>query len=1301
MSTKTSGEDEHTSRMSECERYIRRAVKERILMLDGAMGTMIQKYEFGEKEYRGERFKDFHAPNGLKGNNDLLSLTQPDAIREIHEKYLESGADIIETNTFSATSIAMADYHMEHLVRELNVQSVKLAQEACDKYNKKDPSKPRFVAGAIGPTNRTASISPKVDDPSNRNTSFDELKKTYREQVDALAEAGCQIFFVETIFDTLNAKAALYAIEEYHQAHAESPRIPIFVSGTITDQSGRTLSGQTTEAFYTSIRHAKPLCVGLNCALGAPQMLPFLQRLSNIAECYVHAYPNAGLPNAMGAYDCTPEDMAKDIGVFMSQGLLNFAGGCCGSTPPHIAAVAKASVGPKMKRRPAREFNSTSEDEEDAESKRPMMVLSGLEQLVVDRSRFQFLNVGERCNIAGSRKFARLLKAKEWSKLMDIARKQVEDGAMVLDLNVDDGLIDGVEAMGHFLRIAMTEPDICKVPFMIDSSKFHIIEEGLKWVQGKCIVNSISLKGGEKEFVRQATIVKQYGAAVVVMAFDEKGQAATYEDKVRICERSYRILVDRVGFPPEDIIFDPNILTIATGMKEHNSYAIDFINATKEIKRRCPHCKISGGVSNLSFGFRGVNVVREAIHAVFLYHAVNAGMDMGIVNAGLMEVYDDIEPELRKLCEDVVLNRNQGEDGNRASEALLERAEKERELAIARKKGGVVTTKKVAWREKPVKERITYSLVKGIPTHIDEDVEEARKLFDRPLEVIEGPLMDGMSVVGDLFGSGKMFLPQVIKSARVMKKAVAYLLPFMDEEKKANLASGKSDDSGNQKTFLLATVAGDVHDIGKNIVKVVLECNNFKVVDLGVMVPKHVILDEAKKHNADAIGLSGLITPSLDQMVDVAKEMSRRGMKVPLLIGGATTSRMHTAVKISPHYSTFDHPVVHVLDASRAVVVLGQLLDSNEEKREEYVDDIMDLYEEMREEYASSQTERKMIDYSSARKRRLSIDWTTYVPPVPKISSGKPQVEKGLSLESVVPYIDWHPFFQTWELRGRYPNRGYPKIFNDPTVGEAARKLFDEAQVMLKEIVRSKSLELRAVHAVWPANSTEDGEDVIVYSDDDTRKKEVGRFCMLRQQQKKEDENAPHLSLADFVAPEGSGKRDYMGGFAVGVFGVDKLVKMHESNNDDYAKIMVQALADRLAEAYAEQLHERIRRETWGYAQNEKLSNEQLLKVKYQGIRPAPGYPSQPDHTEKRMLWKMLDAEKLAGIQLTDSLAMLPASAVSALVFANPESRYFAVGHVNKDQVTSYASRKGMTMEDTEQWLAPILNYERAVVESK
>jgi len=1193
--------------------YLTKSAKERIMFLDGGMGTMIQRHRLEEEDFRGERFKDWSGPL-LKGNNDLLSLTLPGVIREIHLKYLRAGSDIIETNTFSGTVVAQADYKMQHLVHELNKKSALLAREAVDIVSKEDPSRPRFVAGAVGPTNQTLSLSPKVEDPGFRTITFDDLAKAYYDQVDGLIAGGVDILFVETIFDTLNAKAAVFAIDQYYEDHPKQERLPLIISGTIVDQSGRTLSGQTTEAFYVSLRHSKPIAIGLNCALGAKQMKPFMQRLANEAECFTSCYPNAGLPNAMGAYDETPEQMAEQLVDFAKDNLLNFVGGCCGSTPPHIAAI-KAAI-EKSGFRP-RTWKPKPRDS--------MMRLSGLEDLVVDKSRFTFLNVGERCNIAGSARFKRIIKKDDMPKAIEIARKQVEDGAMVIDVNMDDGMIDGKKMMTKFLNIAATEPEVAKAPFMVDSSKFDICLQGIKCLQGKSIVNSISLKVGEKLFREQAKLLKRHGCAIVVMAFDENGQADDEAKKVSIVQRSYKILVDDIGFPPEDIIFDPNILTIATGLEVHNNYGVDFINATKRIKDTCPGSKISGGVSNLSFGFRGVNVIREAMHAVFLYHAVKNGMDMGIVNAGMMEVYDDIEPALLKLVEDVVLNRDPG-----ATELLLERSLEEREkIADAKSKGLKRPKKKMEWRQQSVEERLKYALIKGIPDHVEADTEEARVQMlaegKATLTVIEGPLMSGMNVVGDLFGSGKMFLPQVIKSARVMKRAVAYLIPFMEAEKAEKRAAAEAtgevvgdadaDDSYAGK-ILLATVKGDVHDIGKNIVGVVLGCNNYKVIDLGVMVTCDRILAAAKEHKVDIVGLSGLITPSLDEMVFVAKEFEKAGMKMPILIGGATTSRMHTAVKIAPHYSAHAQ---HVLDASRSVGVVSSLLDTNTEAQAEFCDEIKDLYDEMREEYLESRSDVDLVSIADARAKALVIDWAKHPPaPAPKVSG---IIEKTYTLEQVLPYIDWNPFFQTWEIRGKYPNRGYPKVFNDADVGAAARKLYDEAVAMLKNIVADKSLEVRAVQAIFPANRR--GDDVIVY-EDASRRAAKATFCMLRQQVEKDDKATRHNCLSDFIAPEGKGA-SHLGMFAVGVFGVDKLVAKYEASLDDYSKIMTQALADRLAEAGAELLHRDIRTEFWGYANNEQLNPKDLLKVKYDGIRPAPGYPSQPDHTEKTTMWKLLE----------------------------------------------------------------------------
>jgi len=1268
-------------------KYITQLFTTEIAAYDGAMGTMIQNYSkehtLGEAEYRGERFKDW--TTNVKGNNDLLTLSQPDIIKGIHLKYLEAGSQLIGTNTFSSTTIAQADYEMESLAYELNYYGAKLAREACDEMTARDPSRPRFVVGAIGPTNRTGSISPDVEDPATRNVTFDELVESYFEEVVGLMDGGADILMVETIFDTLNAKAALYAITEYLEVTGLD--VPVFVSGTLVDQSGRTLSGQTGEAFYASIRHAKPMCVGLNCALGAQHMMPFVERLAKAAECFVHVYANAGLPNAMGGYDDTPADMAKYNTPFFENQWVNMTGGCCGSTPPHIAALCEVIRENKFKPRPLPKLGA------------PKMWLSGLEDLVVEdvvnQHGMPFLNVGERCNIAGSRKFKRLIMAGDYGQCMDIAKQQVADGAHVIDINVDDGMLDGLAAMQKFVKIAVTEPEVSKAPFMLDASKFEIVLAGLKWCQGKPIVNSISLKVGEELFIEHATLLRKHGAAVVVMAFDENGQAATEEEKVRICKRSYDILVNKVRFPPEDIIFDPNVLTIGTGMEEHANYGVDFIKATKRIKEMCPYVKISGGISNLSFGFRGQTLIRESIHAVFLEHAIlESGMDVGIVNAHELLAADDIEDEeLRELCEDLVLNRSPD-----ATEKMLEASKREQERAAALKAGGGQAAKKEAdWRSLPVNERLSHALINGISEYVEGDTEEARQGFPRPLHVIEGPLMSGMSIVGDLFGSGKMFLPQVIKSARVMKKAVAYLLPFMEKEKEENLRKAGIDpssvDENDESAFagkvLMATVKGDVHDIGKNIVAVVLGCNNYKVYDIGVMCTCETILEAAKKYDVDVIGLSGLITPSLDEMVDVAKEMKKQGFKVPLLIGGATTSKTHTAVKVSPSYFTEEHPVIHVLDASRAVTVVQSLLG---DQKAEYVEDIKEDYEEIRDDYYAGLEERRYLEFEDAKARRLEIDFDA-VPPVPPPNVGfGAKKAPDCDISEVLPYIDWNPFFQTWELRGRYPNRGYPKIFNDERVGVEAKKLYDDAQVMIKEIIANKSMTLSGVYGIFPANRSDNGEDIDLY-EDESRSKVKATMFQLRQQAQKESDDPMH-SQADFIAPKGY--KDYLGMFAVACHGCDELAAKYEAENDDYNKILAQALADRFVEAYAEHLHLVIRKELWGFTPDENISHEDLLKVSLtQGIRPAPAYPSQPDHTEKATLWKLLDCENLANMKLSESYSMMPASSVSALVFAHPQSEYFAVGQMTKEQITSYAERKSMPLEEIERWLGPNLAYER------
>jgi len=1249
--------------------YLVKNMSERIMVIDGAMGTTIQQYKFTEEDFRKGMFEDCPETQELKGNNDLLVFTQPDTIREIHRRYFECGADICETNTFSGTVIAQADYAMEHIVYDLNKIACELAVDAAKEITEKEPHRPRLVAGAIGPTNRTLSISPSVEDPGFRNCTWDEVVAAYKTQVKGLIDGGCHIVLVETIFDTLNAKAALFAIDEYYE-ESGCPKLPVIISGTIVDMSGRTLSGQTTEAFYISMAHAKPVCIGLNCALGADQMLPFMQALSNVAECFVHSYPNAGLPNAMGGYDETPESFAKSVKLFIDNGLVNALGGCCGTTPEHIGAVDKLIR--ELKPRPRERPEPFGE-----------MRICGLEPLTVDDN-LGFMNVGERCNIAGSLKYKKLILNGDYDKALEIARVQAESGAQVIDVNMDEGLLDGEYAMNKFLNMLIPEPDISKLPIMVDSSKFHIVEAGLKCCQGKCIVNSISLKEGEAEFIKKAKIVKRYGAAVVVMAFDENGQAAGYEDKISMCKRAYDVLVgDQVGFPPHDIIFDPNILTIATGLDEHNNYGKDFIMATKWIKENLPGAKISGGVSNLSFGFRGLTALREAIHAVFLYHAIKNGMTMGIVNAGGMPIYDDIPQPMRQYIEEVVLNHS--EDGGHV-ERLLKFAEEEKE-----KKQDPTTrvVNKLEWREKPVNERLTHALVKGIAEFVEADTEEARHLFPTNLEVIEGPLMAGMNVVGDLFGAGKMFLPQVIKSARVMKKAVAYLLPFMEVEKAKvaadRIAAGLPPllETG-RGTVVMATVKGDVHDIGKNIVGVVLGCNNYKIIDIGVMCNCRDILQACVDSKADILGCSGLITPSLDEMVTVAKEMERTGLKIPLLIGGATTSKMHTAVKVSPNYpSGF---AMHVLDASRAVSVCESLL--NDKKRTDFISDVREQYEEMREDHYASLASRKFLTLEKARKKMLPVDWKANVPPTPKLLGTK--VYNDFPLKELLPFIDWNPFFQVWQLRGKYPNRGYPKIFNDESVGVEAKKLHADALKLIDEIVEKKTLQAKGVIGIFPAASV--GDDIEVCAADGSGKK-LGTFHTLRQQEERED--SVYYAMSDFIAPKGSGVKDYVGAFAVSCgFGCEDVCAQLRKENDDYKGIMMEAVADRLAEAFAELLHYKMRTELWGYAPDEKLDVEDMLKTKYEGIRPAPGYPTQPDHTEKKFMWELLDVHKQTGIELTDSLAMLPAASVSAVVFANPCSTYFQVGKICKDQVEEYAQRKGMSVEEVEKWMGPYLGYD-------
>ena len=1215
-------------------------LKDRILVIDGAMGTMIQQYKLTEKDYRGTRFAN-HAYD-IQGNNEILVFTQPHIIEAIHLAYLEAGADILETNTFGATKIAQADYHLESLAYEMNLEAAKIARKAADEYNIKTPEKPRFVAGAIGPTNKTASLSPDVNNPGFRGVSFDELKEAYYEQAKGLMDGGCDALIVETIFDTLNAKAALFAIEELFEEVGD--RLPVMVSGTITDASGRTLSGQTVGAFWASINHIPLLSVGLNCALGATEMRPYLQELSDLADCYISAYPNAGLPNEFGEYDQGASEMQQYIKEFASSGFVNIVGGCCGTTPDHIQAMAEAVKGIIPRKRTPKSHYTT---------------LSGLEPLVI-RPETNFVNVGERTNVTGSKQFARLIREKNYTEALKVAQQQVEGGAQIIDINMDEGLLDSEQAMVEFLNLVMSEPDIAKLPIMIDSSKFSVIEAGLKCVQGKCIVNSISLKEGEEAFLRQAKLVRRYGAAAVVMAFDELGQADTVERKVDICKRAYDLLTQKVGFIPEDIIFDPNIFAVATGIEEHNDYAIHFIEATRQIKKLCPGAKVSGGVSNISFSFRGNEVVREAMHTAFLYHAVRAGMDMGIVNAGMMDIYSNIEPDLLEKVEDVLFNRRAD-----ATERLTD-------LAVSlRGDAGKSIQKDLSWRNQSVNERLKYALVKGITDYIDEDVEEARTQVAEPLSVIEGPLMDGMNYVGDLFGEGKMFLPQVVKSARVMKKAVAWLTPYIEANKNGNSrAKGK---------ILLATVKGDVHDIGKNIVGVVLGCNDYDIVDLGVMVPADKILQRAKEEKVDVIGLSGLITPSLDEMVHLASEMQRLGFTIPLLIGGATTSRTHTAVKIEPKYKG---PVVHVLDASRAVGVVSNLLSEQGDVSSNFILDVRAENNRIREQRVGREQVKQFLPIAEARKNKWTMDWATYTPPVPK--KGGIQERIPFPLEELVPYIDWTPFFSSWELAGKYPD-----ILKDAVVGEEATKLFAEANAMLKKIVDEKWLEARAVWGVFPANQgTED--DIIIYADEE-RTTEKMRLQCLRQQLKKAP-GQPNRSLSDFIAPVG--KPDFIGSFAVSAgFNIEKMDAWFLENLDDYQSILLKALADRLAEALAEKLHEWVRTDTWAYAKDENFSAIDLLKEDFQGIRPAPGYPACPDHTEKEKLWELLEVEKRTGIILTESFAMYPAASVSGWYFSNPASTYFGVGQISKDQVEDYADRKDMSLEIIEKWLSPNLNY--------
>ncbi len=1218
---------------------LRQQLAKRIMLLDGGMGTMIQGYRLSEEDYRGERFADW--PSDLKGNNDLLVLSQPDIIREIHNGYLEAGADILETNTFNSTFIAMADYQMESLSAEINFEGARLARECADEWTRRTPDRPRYVAGILGPTNRTASISPNVNDPAFRNVTFDELVEAYRESTKALVQGGVDIIMIETVFDTLNAKAAVYAVDT--EFEALGVRLPVMISGTITDASGRTLSGQTTEAFYNSLRHAEPLSFGLNCALGPDELRQYVGELSRIADCYITAHPNAGLPNAFGEYDLGPEDMAIQIGEWARSGFLNIIGGCCGTTPQHIAAMARAVEGVPPRALPDLPVACR---------------LAGLEPLNIDANSL-FVNVGERTNVTGSARFKKLIKEDKYAEALDVALQQVANGAQIIDINMDEGMLDAEAAMVRFLNLIAGEPDIARVPIMIDSSKWEVIEKGLKCIQGKGIVNSISMKEGEEKFMEHARKVRRYGAAVVVMAFDETGQADTRARKIEICRRAYHLLTKEVGFPPEDIIFDPNIFAVATGIEEHNNYAVDFIGACADIKAELPHAMISGGVSNVSFSFRGNEPVREAIHAVFLYYAIRNGMDMGIVNAGQLAIYDDLPADLRDAVEDVVLNRR--DDG---TERLLELAEKYR----GSKTDDEANKQQAEWRSWDVQKRLEHALVKGITEFIEGDTEEARQQVTLPLEVIEGPLMSGMNIVGDLFSDGKMFLPQVVKSARVMKQAVAYLEPYIQASKQKGSTAGK---------VLLATVKGDVHDIGKNIVGVVLQCNNYEIVDLGVMVPTDKILKTAREEKVDIIGLSGLITPSLDEMVNVAKEMERQGFTLPLLIGGATTSKAHTAVKIEQNYSG---ATTYVQNASRTVGVVAALLSDTQ--RDEFVARTRKEYETVRIQHARKKPRTPPVSLDIARANDTKIDWNAYTPPVPK-QLGIQKIQA--NIDTLRRYIDWTPFFMTWSLAGKYP-----RILEDEVVGEEAQRLFADANQMLDNLIKERSLTPRGVMGIFPANRV--GDDVEIYTDE-SRSEVLIVSHHLRQQTEKTD--FPNYCLADFVAPKSSGKADYFGAFAVtGGLEEDTLADFYEAQLDDYNKIMVKAVSDRLAEAFAEYMHEQVRKEIWGYAADENLSNEELIRENYQGIRPAPGYPACPEHTEKAAIWTLLNVEKQVGMKLTESFAMWPGASVSGWYFSHPDSKYFAVAQLQRDQIEDYAARKGMAIGDVERWLAPNLGYD-------
>jgi 5-methyltetrahydrofolate--homocysteine methyltransferase len=1241
------------------------ALQQRVLVIDGAMGTMVQQHQLGEDDYRGERFADW--PSDLRGNNDLLVLTAPDVVLGIHDAYLRAGADLVETDTFNAQKVSLADYGMQDLAYEMNLAAAQLAREACDAVTAETPDRPRWVAGAIGPMNRTGSISPDVNDPGARNIDFVTMVEAYLEQAQGLVDGGADLLMVETIFDTLNAKAAIFALETLFEQTGR--RWPVILSGTITDASGRTLTGQVTEAFWNSVRHARPLAVGLNCALGGRELRPYVAELARIADCFVHAYPNAGLPNAFGEYEEEADQTASVIGEFAQAGLINLAGGCCGTTPEHIAAIDRELAGRAPRTPP---------------TIKAALRLSGLEPLTVDESSL-FVNVGERTNITGSARFRGLIRDGDYGTALTVAQQQVESGAQILDINMDEGMIDGVAAMRRFVRLIGSEPDICRIPIMVDSSKWEVIEEGLRNIQGKPVVNSISLKEGEEAFVERARLCRKYGAAVVVMAFDEEGQADSLERRKQICQRAYDVLVDQVGFPAEDIVFDPNVFAVATGIEEHAAYGLDFIEATRWITSNLPGAKVSGGISNVSFSFRGNNAVREAIHAVFLFHAIAAGLTMGIVNAGALVVYDEIDPTLRTRIEDVVLNRRPD-----AAERLLE---------VAQEFAGSGQQREVAdeeWRSMPVGERITHALVKGIDAHVEADTEELRQLISdrggRPIEVIEGPLMDGMNVVGDLFGAGKMFLPQVVKSARVMKKAVAYLVPFIEAEKHDD---GPSRTNG---TIVMATVKGDVHDIGKNIVGVVLQCNNYEVIDLGVMVPAQKILDAAKEHGADIIGLSGLITPSLDEMVSFAAEMERQGLDLPLMIGGATTSRAHTAVKVDGKYHG---PVVWVKDASRSVPVVSALL--SDERRPVLLAELAADYESLRKRHEARDTAKPLLPIEQARADASPIDWSQYRPPRPQMilkqardghtDDGRkagPPIEyvrtfTDYPLDELRRYIDWQPFFNAWEMKGRYPD-----ILNNPATGETARRLWDDGQRMLDQMVRERWVRASGVLGLYPAAA--EGDDIVVF-EDETRTGVRARLHQLRQQSEHRA-GVPHRSLADFVAPRSSGLRDHVGAFAVTAgLGIEEHTSRFKAENDDYSAILLESLADRLAEAFAERLHQRVRAEFWGYAPGESLSEQDLLKERYQGIRPAPGYPACPEHTEKLTLWDLLDAQARTGIELTESMAMWPGASVSGLYFSHPQAQYFVVGRLGRDQVEDYARRKGWTLAEAQRWLGPSLGY--------